>query len=242
MVRSEHAMAHRLLRLVPNSMSLGSLVVGVMSIVLMETQDFLLAGMLIWIGSALDVLDGGLAGRLNVRTAFGKQLDNLADVVTFGIAPALLAYHLLALGGAPLPLAAAATLVWAVCGASRLARFAASAPKRPGWFEGIPIPAAALFIVSAGFWQQWNMAWGWALVLMLVAFLMVSPFGYPKHSTLRQVPAAAWLLQAVILAACGFFLGWQALPFCLALMYAASGPLLLLMGATARRRLLRMVG
>ncbi|MDA0698811.1 MAG: CDP-alcohol phosphatidyltransferase family protein, partial [Chloroflexi bacterium] len=95
MVRSEHAMAHRLLRLVPNSMSLGSLVVGVMSIVLMETQDFLLAGMLIWLGSALDVLDGGLAGRLNIRTAFGKQLDNLADVVTFGIAPALLAYHLL---------------------------------------------------------------------------------------------------------------------------------------------------
>lgn len=242
MVHSEHAMAHRLLRLAPNSMSLGSLVVGVVAIILLDSQDFLVAGLLIWLGSALDVLDGGLAGKLNIRTAFGKQLDNLADVVTFGIAPALLAHHLLLLGGVPLPLAAAAALVWAVCGATRLARFAASAPKRPGWFEGIPIPAAALFIVSAGFWQQWTMAWGWAPVVMLVAFLMVSPFGYPKHSTLRHVPVAAWLLQAALLVVCGVTLGWQALPFSLSLMYVASGPLLLLMGATARRRLLRMVG
>ena len=242
MVQSEDAMARRLLRLAPNSMSLGSLVVGVVAIILLDSQDFLVAGLLIWLGSALDVLDGGLAGKLNIRTAFGKQLDNLADVVTFGVAPALLAHHLLLLGGVPLPMAAAAALVYSVCGALRLARFAAGSAKRPGWFEGIPIPAAAMFIVSAGFWQQWSMAWGWAPVVMLVAFLMVSPFGYPKHSTLRQVPAAAWLLPAGLLAVCGAALGWQALPFGVAVMYAASGPLLLLLGAPARRKLLHMVG
>lgn len=66
--------------------------------------------------------------------------------------------------------------------------------------------------------------------------------GYPKHSTLRQVPAAAWLLPAGLLAVCGAALGWQALPFGVAVMYAASGPLLLLLGAPARRKLLHMVG
>ena len=84
MVHSEHAIAHRQLRLVPHSLSLGSLVVGVMAIVLLETQAFFVAGMLIWLGSVLDVLDGVEDGRLAARlhgqpSAYRKRLTVYAS-------------------------------------------------------------------------------------------------------------------------------------------------------------------
>src|SRR5271169_4511088 len=108
-----------------------------------------------------DFFDGGIARLTNTASAFGRELDSLADVIAFGVAPAILAwmwgFRMLPLGTDPdirnrvIQLGAIATFVFLLAGASRLARFniqtnpQPSNPGRPGrkYFVGMPIPAAA---------------------------------------------------------------------------------------------------
>ena len=112
------------------------------------------ASALVMIAAVLDFADGYLARRLGAASAFGKQLDTLADLVTFGVVPGLMAYQLLAIS---LFDSVAAFrlgmflfvpgLLIPVCGAIRLAKFSVD-ERQVVDFRGLPIPAAGLFIAS----------------------------------------------------------------------------------------------
>jgi CDP-diacylglycerol---serine O-phosphatidyltransferase len=150
-----------------------------------------------------DGLDGRIARMTNTTSDFGRELDSLADAITFGIAPALLAWawgfqQISTEISSPdmvtlLPrLGAVASFLFLIAGASRLARFNISSnpqpsnPGRPGrkYFVGMPIPAGAGVIAAAVHFQHgeplpwWGTSLTWLVVIVLTAYLMVSTWRF----------------------------------------------------------------
>lgn len=135
----------------PTLLTLGNLLCGFFAIVAISdrgsTENLAVAALLILLAMLLDGFDGVTARRLGVVSQFGMQLDNLADMVSFGVAPAML---LIALCGESTP-ALWAVAAWMVCAtALRLARFTATADASDGprAFTGLPCPAAAATLAS----------------------------------------------------------------------------------------------
>ena len=140
----------------------------------LEPRHFDYAALAILFAIPFDALDGRIARMTNTTSDFGKELDSLADVITFGVAPSILAYSW---GFRTLPMTidpsirrflvefgAFVCFVFLLCGASRLARFNIShdpQPKNPGrpdrkYFVGMPIPAAAWRHCLCGAPRQWH--------------------------------------------------------------------------------------
>lgn len=160
------------------------------------------AALAIGVAVMCDGLDGQVARRTNTTSAFGKELDSLADVITFGVAPAVLAYiwgfrMLPATGdsvmhGRLVSLGVAVCFLFLICGASRLARFNVSVnpqPKNPGlpgrkYFVGMPIPAGAGVIAAVVHYyhgspiDDWRMALLWVGLIIGTGFLMVSSWRF----------------------------------------------------------------
>lgn len=133
--------------LLPNLFTLSALFAGFFAIVMAMEGHFERAAIAIYIAMILDALDGRVARLTNTQTLFGAELDSLSDMVSFGVAPALVIYTwaLHSLGKVGWLIA----FVYAVAGALRLARFnvaGGSADKR--YFKGLPIPAGAAVIVG----------------------------------------------------------------------------------------------
>jgi CDP-diacylglycerol--serine O-phosphatidyltransferase len=157
----------------------------------------------------LDGLDGRIARLTNTCSDFGREMDSLADVITFGIAPAVLAYtwgvqlgagtadmlfrnHLRSLGYF-IP------FLFLLCGAARLARFNIQKnpiPKNPGrpdrkYFVGLPIPAGAAMVASVIYaldgtpLQSWPASVAWLALLAMLAFLMVSTWRYQSFKDIQ---------------------------------------------------------
>jgi CDP-diacylglycerol--serine O-phosphatidyltransferase len=189
-----------------------------------------------------DGLDGRIARMTNTASPFGRELDSLADVTTFGVAPAVLAYvwGVRAMG----ELASAQTLqnvrevaliltfAYVICGAARLARFNIDTVKPTSdrrFFVGMPIPAAAGFIAAiVHFHKQplttWPFSLAWLLVVGILGFLMVSRMRYYSFKALDLRKPRSYL--AII--AIGLFIGglWfysEPVLLTLALTYAISG-------------------
>lgn len=163
---------------------------------------FDLAAKLIGIAILADGLDGFVARMTGTTSDFGREFDSLADVITFGVAPALLAwtwgFHFLPVFSNPdftarmIQLGAVATFIFLVAGASRLARFniqvnpQPSNPGRPGkkYFVGMPIPAGAAVVASTIHLlegrpiQSWWLASVWLGLLVAAGFLMVSTWRF----------------------------------------------------------------
>jgi len=133
--------------LLPSLLSLGNLLGGFYAIVSAFNGDHLRAAVAILISGVFDLLDGAVARMTGTVSEFGVQFDSLADLVSFGVAPGLLAYS-----WALFPfnrIGWLACCLFVACGALRLARFnvqARTMDKR--YFVGLPIPAAAGFIAS----------------------------------------------------------------------------------------------
>ena len=128
-------------------------------------------------GAALfDSLDGRLARRLNVASEFGKQLDSLADLVSFGVAPALIAYQLnfANIGWSGYILAT----VFPICGALRLARFNITSIR--GHFVGLPITVAGPALAAFAYFGPLLPETAEALILLVLSALMVSTVKVPK--------------------------------------------------------------
>lgn len=141
---------------IPNSFTAMSLLLGVGSIVTGQLGDIELAAwMIVWCG-LLDVMDGLAARLLNATSSFGAEFDSMADLVSFGVAPAMLVFHTgMEIGGVRPGSNAFLVLLLAVgvfvlAGAMRLARFNLTTDKpRTGWFAGIPITAAGGGLLSS---------------------------------------------------------------------------------------------
>jgi CDP-diacylglycerol---serine O-phosphatidyltransferase len=148
----------RTLFVLPNLITLGSIFCGFNAICVValdnpSTDDFYRAAILLMFAMLFDLLDGRVARMTRTQSAFGLQLDSLADIVSFGVAPSLLIYKW-ALYRYPLPGLIVAFLFTAA-GAVRLARFnvlsssPAGAPVKPGKYTvGLPIPPAAGILIS----------------------------------------------------------------------------------------------
>lgn len=132
-------------KLLPNICTSFNLLLGLMAMVAVIHQQYPLASGLIVVAALMDRLDGILARRLQVVTQFGKELDSLADLVSFGVAPALLAYavslHIWTLVGLT------CVSLYVLSGAYRLARF--NVAESQGFFLGLPITVAGAILAFA---------------------------------------------------------------------------------------------
>lgn len=221
--------------LLPSLFTFGNILLGFYAIVRGLRGDFDKAALLIFTAAILDSLDGWIARLTHTESEFGKELDSLADVLTFGLAPALLAYlwGLDEFGriGWLVP------LFYLVACATRLARFNVQTRIVDSRnFVGLPSPAAAgcigslLFFVPYPEWKVWAQG-AMFLDLMLAGALMVSTFRYPssKRIDLRR----RWSYRTVLIFAAAVLLAVSNLrAFFLigAIVYTSLGPLGWLIG------------
>ena len=146
-----------MLKHLPNAMTCGNLLCGCIGILLATEGDLVTAAWLIILAGILDFGDGLVARMVGVSGPFGKELDSLADVVTFGVLPSFILFELLRGNHTPetgllspgdtLYSLSYAAFAIAVCGALRLARFNIDT-RQTDQFLGVPIPANALVVAS----------------------------------------------------------------------------------------------
>ncbi|RXT14941.1 CDP-diacylglycerol--serine O-phosphatidyltransferase [Ammoniphilus sp. CFH 90114] len=158
-----------IVRSIPNLFSLGNLLCGVFSITFSMNGYHRTASLLIFLAAFLDVFDGRIARKLKVNNQIGVELDSLADIVSFGVAPALL-FHTLASPSWVNPIA---FVLYPTMGALRLARF--NANPTVGYYMGIPITLAGLIMSLMGVFLYTN-----PYIAILLAILMVSPIRVKK--------------------------------------------------------------
>jgi CDP-diacylglycerol--serine O-phosphatidyltransferase len=175
----------------PSAFTLGNLFFGFWAIVSAFNGNFRWAAWFIVFAGILDMLDGRVARLSGTGTRFGAELDSLVDVISFGVAPALLTYFL--------DFSNAGRFSWILCYiyvtavALRLARFNVLSAGKPstGWFTGMPSPAAGMTLAvyypfSQTNWYRASLAYldlqheGLVVLMLLLAVLMVSNVKYPK--------------------------------------------------------------
>ena len=118
------------------------------------------------------------------------------------------------------------SLAFVLAGAFRLARFNTMPSNRNAFFKGMPIPMASVLLITASFWQHWEINIWWTIAVITVSYLMVSPFPYPKSKHVFNLPIIVWPGMAGLVLIIWLLIGWQAMPFALMLLYALSGPIL----------------
>jgi CDP-diacylglycerol--serine O-phosphatidyltransferase len=217
--------------LLPNLLTTGALFAGFYAVLSGFTGQFELAAIAIFTAMVFDGLDGRVARMTNTQSDFGVQYDSLSDMVSFGVAPAVVAYGWGVSDLGKLGLAAA--FVYASCAALRLARFNVQAESSDGkQFTGLPSPAAAALV--AGFvWSTYEMAPSvglsviGAVLTAAAGLLMVSNFKYPSF---KEVDLRGKVPFIVILAvAMGFVVITIDPPrilFMLATLFSFSAPLI----------------
>lgn len=219
--------------LLPNLFTLGALFCGFYAIVAAMNQRFEAAALAIFFAMVLDGLDGRVARLTHTQSEFGAQFDSLSDMVSFGVAPALVVYEWALRDFGKLGWMAA--FIYCAAAALRLARFNANSQvvdKR--WFQGLPSPAAAALVAG----QVWicleyqgdfrrlpqltpYLALGFTLFAGLSMVSNVPFWSFKEFNMRKTVPFVA-LLGAVLL----LLIGASRPPlmlFCSFIGYAASG-------------------
>lgn len=227
--------------LLPNLFTTAGLFAGFYAIIAAMSGRFEAAAIAIFIAMFMDGMDGRIARMTNTQSDFGKEYDSLADMVSFGLAPALVIYQwaLMPLG----KIGFAAAFVFAAGAALRLARFNTQVgiiDKR--YFQGLASPAAAALLVGFvwwgddGAWVRGDISWIATVLTIAAGLLMVSNVRYSsfKDQDLKgKVPFFKILLMVAV-----FVLVAMDPPrvlFFIALIYAASGPVLTLVQLRQRR-------
>jgi CDP-diacylglycerol---serine O-phosphatidyltransferase len=227
--------------LLPNLLTIAGLFAGFYAIVTAMEGYFSNAAIAIFVAMIMDFFDGRVARLTNTQSAFGAELDSLSDMVSFGVAPALVAYSwsLESLG----KLGWLAAFVFTAAGALRLARFNTQAlviDKR--YFQGLPIPAAAGILASM-VWLSVDAEIPGNIIDMLaailaiaIAILMVSNIRYYSFKEIDlkgRVPFVGILL--VVLAFVSISLDPPKILFLLFFCYGLSGPILTLVALHKKR-------
>ncbi len=235
---------------IPNSFTAASLLLGLASIVTSQLGNLELAGwMIVWCG-LLDVLDGLAARLLKATSSFGAEFDSMADLVSFGVAPAMLVLHAgLQIAGIELDTGGfwvlmTAVSVFVLAGAMRLARFNLTTDQpRTGWFAGIPITVAGGALVSTAIIllvRYPDIAASMPLHLYLsifmfvLALLMISTIRFPKM--MKRENTAFNVFQGVNVIAtyyCGITRSFPEFLFFMAVFLLVSG---IIAGRISKRR------
>lgn len=225
----------RVVVVMPSAFTLGNLFFGFWSIVSAFNGNFRWAGWFIVFAGILDMLDGRVARLSGTKSKFGGELDSLVDVISFGVAPALLMYFL--------DFAAAGRFAWILCYiyvgavALRLARYNVLADTKPtpGWFTGMPSPAAGMTLAvyypfSQTEWYRVSLAYldlqhqGLVVLILLLSLLMVSNVKYPRFPAIGLRSARGLVGLAVhLVILLGGLLAPEHFLFPLGLAYMAFG-------------------
>jgi CDP-diacylglycerol--serine O-phosphatidyltransferase len=206
------------------------------------------ASVFIGIAAIIDFLDGLVARMMNQSSEMGKQLDSLADVVSFGVAPAMIIYQFLRLSFAQQENGLDISALWLLpafiipcAGAFRLGRYNLD-KEQTFFFKGVPIPAAGLLIASFPliYWYSNHSftinllltPWFWYGLIAVIAYLMVStlPMIAPKFKGLSVKGDLPKLILIAIAVIGGVFIKWLAVP----VVFVAYVALSLAMPAYAR--------
>ena len=218
--------------ILPSLLTLTALFFSFYAVILAIESRFILSAALIFVAGFFDGIDGRVARLTKSTTRFGMELDSLADVISFGVAPAILMYT-----WALLPyerLGWVTAFIFVACGALRLARFNVQSgtidPKR---FNGLPIPASAAMLASTVLFfhelkiQPGDFRASLLILTYVLSFFMVSSIkfhGFKDLTVIKQKPfssTVAFVLILALIAANPFVV-----PFFLCLGYVISGPIL----------------
>jgi CDP-diacylglycerol--serine O-phosphatidyltransferase len=194
-------------------------------------EKIYLASAFIAIAAVVDFFDGFVARFLKVPSELGKQLDSLADVVSFGVAPGMIIYQFLRLSFAQQANGLDVNTLWLMpaflvpcAGAYRLARFNIDTEQSYG-FKGVPIPAAGLLFAAFPliFWYNNQAAWiinlltnqwFWYAVIIGISYLMTSTLPMLamkfKHATIKSF--TPFIIMAIVALVAAFFFNWLAVP------------------------------
>ena len=229
--------------LLPNILTTFGLFAGFFAIILAIKGQYADAAVAIFIAMLWDGLDGRVARLTNTQSAFGEQYDSMADLVSFGLAPALLMYNYLL---EPLgKIGWLGAFVYAAAGALRLARFntqIATQDKR--YFQGLPSPAAAALIAGMVWTNEMvsmepyvghlpSLAW---IILVGAGMLMVSNMRYYSFKEINLKGRSSFKLLLLATLIIIVITIWpSAILFTFFLLYALSGMVMTLIGLRQRR-------
>ncbi len=219
---------------IPSAFTLGNMFFGVWAIISAYRGNFTWAAWFIVFAGVLDMLDGRVARLSGTGTRFGAELDSLVDVISFGVAPAMIMFFL--------EFQSAGKFGWLICYmyvvavAVRLARYNVQhGTGKPGWFTGMPSPSAGMTLAvfypfSQTEWYRRSLAYldfqreGLTILIVLLALLMVSTVKYPRLPAMgfRSVKGIAGLLAHVGILVCSLWVP-QYFLFPLGVTYLAFG-------------------
>jgi CDP-diacylglycerol--serine O-phosphatidyltransferase len=232
--------------ILPNLFTTGNLFCGFWAIISVFQEQFLYAAIAILLASVFDILDGKVARLSGATSKFGVQYDSLADLVSFGIAPALLAFSWALRPYGKFGWLAA--FLFVVCGALRLARFnVQSSSGEVKYFKGLPIPAAASMIALTILLYLRLIETGWVkdivilVMIYILAFLMVSNiryFSFKELDLAKRKPFSLFIF--VVLSMIVIVMEPVIVLFGFVFFYIFSGPVNMLTAWQKKRALKRL--
>lgn len=219
--------------LLPNLFTTGALFAGFYSVIAGMQADFYAGAVAIFVAMIFDGLDGRVARLTNTTSAFGAEYDSLSDMVSFGVAPALLMFNWALTDAGKLGWVAA--FLYTACAALRLARFNTQIGSTDGsYFSGLASPAAAA-VAAGSVWlgHEYQLtvsiapfSWMHAALLMLLGFLMISRFQYYSFKSIQLDARVPFARILVIVSIVGLIaLDPPLVLWCLFFGYAFLGPL-----------------
>ena len=234
--------------ILPNLFTTGNLFCGFWAIISVFQERFLYAAIAILLAAIFDLLDGKIARLSGATSKFGVQYDSLADLISFGIAPALLAFT-----WALRPYGRfgwLAAFLFVACGALRLARFnVQSSSGEMKYFKGLPIPAAAMMIALTILLYLRLIETGWVkdivilIMIYVLAFLMVSNiryFSFKELNLSRRKPFNIFIF--IILSITVILMEPVIVFFGIILFYIFSGPFNMMRAWQKKKKDLRIMG
>lgn len=159
-----------------NLITLGNISFGGAALMATVNESYSNAVLFILIAALLDRYDGKVARKYNLESELGKQLDSMSDIISFGVAPALLMYKVaLSMFGS---LGMIVAVLYIAGGAFRLARF--NITESNGFFTGLPITAAGAVLTISYFFSSWLSPVFYLILFLVLAVAMISNFSLKK--------------------------------------------------------------
>ena len=227
--------------IIPNTFTMANMVIGFIAIIMASQGDYALAGVMIFVASFFDFLDGSVARALKVDNPIGAELDSLADAISYGIAPGFIAYKAF-LCNIP-QFGVLISVIFPICAVYRLARF--NIGSENDGFSGLPSPAAGIAVSIAASLGTYELPFFgfinysipvsiYVPMFVLIALLMVSNVDYKKlFSDIMKQGKVASIITVIIMLLLLFFFRQWAIFVCTSL-YILLG-LILYMGRLFRR-------
>jgi len=190
-------------KIIPNFLTMLNLFFGIISLIFTIQNYWQYAAVMVIIGMIFDGLDGRMARMLKVQSDFGKELDSLSDVITFGVAPAMIMYNVeLQYWGFAGWLI---TAIFPIAGSLRLARFNIIT-KSTNYFIGLPITAAGGVLATLALYNDVFQGYVLVLLMLILSFLMISNIKYPNFKKVGIPKSAIWITPILVLIIVTLFL------------------------------------